>query len=249
MAPNDCIRVATYNLHRCYGTDGRYDPERNLRVMKALDADVIGLQEVDTSLLPVQGFHQLDYFVKETGWSAIEGLVLQRRLGDYGNALLTPHKILEARRINLSIRWAAEPRGAIDADIEIRGRKVRVVVAHLGLQIWERHFQIQRLLRALGDDRDTPMVIMGDFNIWISLLPKLRRFYHRLGHAPLIRTFPAYFPVFSLDRVWAQPAAALRSVQAVITPDTKVASDHLPLIAEVGFPAVSTPLTPVAQKA
>src|SRR2546423_1878025 len=45
------LRVATYNIHRCIGTDGRHDPGRIARVLNEIHADVIGLQEVDTGLL------------------------------------------------------------------------------------------------------------------------------------------------------------------------------------------------------
>lgn len=39
--------VSTYNVHRCIGTDGRHDPDRVAAVIRELDADVVGLQEVD----------------------------------------------------------------------------------------------------------------------------------------------------------------------------------------------------------
>jgi endonuclease/exonuclease/phosphatase family metal-dependent hydrolase len=41
--------------------------------------------------------------------------------------------------------------------------------------------------------------------------------------------------VFALDRLWARPASALRSLQVISTPLTRVASDHLPLRAELAF--------------
>ena len=44
------LKVMTYNIHRCVGIDGRYDPARIARVLKEVGADIIGLQEVDTSL-------------------------------------------------------------------------------------------------------------------------------------------------------------------------------------------------------
>ena len=40
--------LATYNIHRCVGRDGRYDPGRIRDVVQELDADVIALQEVDS---------------------------------------------------------------------------------------------------------------------------------------------------------------------------------------------------------
>ena len=34
------LGLATYNIHSCIGGDGRYDPERILRVIRELDADI-----------------------------------------------------------------------------------------------------------------------------------------------------------------------------------------------------------------
>ncbi len=39
------LRVATYNVHACVGTDRRHDPERVASVVSELDADVVALQE------------------------------------------------------------------------------------------------------------------------------------------------------------------------------------------------------------
>ena len=41
------LRVASYNIHRAIGRDGRYEPGRILRVAQELNADIIALQEVD----------------------------------------------------------------------------------------------------------------------------------------------------------------------------------------------------------
>ena len=40
------LRVATYNIHRCRGLDGRTNPARIADVIRAVDADVVALQEV-----------------------------------------------------------------------------------------------------------------------------------------------------------------------------------------------------------
>ena len=40
------LRVATYNIHRCRGLDGRTNPARTAEVIRAIEADVIALQEV-----------------------------------------------------------------------------------------------------------------------------------------------------------------------------------------------------------
>ena len=44
--PRPTLRIATYNVHRCRGLDGRTRPERIAAVLRAIDADVVALQEV-----------------------------------------------------------------------------------------------------------------------------------------------------------------------------------------------------------
>ena len=46
QGPRPTLRVATYNIHRCRGIDGRTRPERIASVLRAVDADVVALQEV-----------------------------------------------------------------------------------------------------------------------------------------------------------------------------------------------------------
>ena len=44
-SPPPNLRVATYNVHACVGTDGRHDPDRVAAVIAELDADIVALQE------------------------------------------------------------------------------------------------------------------------------------------------------------------------------------------------------------
>ena len=43
--PSSPLRVATYNVHECVGTDGRQDPDRIASVVSELNADIVALQE------------------------------------------------------------------------------------------------------------------------------------------------------------------------------------------------------------
>jgi len=40
------LRIATYNVHKCRGLDGRLRPDRIVRVLREMEADVVALQEV-----------------------------------------------------------------------------------------------------------------------------------------------------------------------------------------------------------
>ena len=109
------MTFATYNIHRCTGWDGRYDPERIAGVLKELDADVIALQELNSP--DHHGLELLNWFSEQTKLRAIAGPTLLHHTGHYGNAVLTRCTEQEIRRVDIS-QPGREPRGAIDLDLE-----------------------------------------------------------------------------------------------------------------------------------
>lgn len=46
------ITLATYNIHACIGTDGRFDPGRIAGVLRELNADVVA--ESAGAIVPIQ---------------------------------------------------------------------------------------------------------------------------------------------------------------------------------------------------
>ena len=70
------LTLATYNIRGCIGTDGRFEPERTVHVLKELNADVVALQEVEHHDLG--GHDLLDYLAVETSLTAISGPTLLR---------------------------------------------------------------------------------------------------------------------------------------------------------------------------
>jgi endonuclease/exonuclease/phosphatase family metal-dependent hydrolase len=228
------LSLASYNIHRCFGTDGKYRPERTAEVLYALDAEIIGLQEIDMRLL-VDGRAQLDYFAETLAMHPVAGPNSHGRRGKFGNALLSRWPVRAVRRIDFSVRHR-EPRGALDCELEVRGHRVRVVVTHLGLKARERAHQVRVLLSSLEQsDEGLPTVIMGDFNEWKPTRGALRHLDRRFGLSLMPRTFPSMLPLLPLDRVWVWPAGGLQRLAVYATPLSRVSSDHLPLRAEVSW--------------
>jgi endonuclease/exonuclease/phosphatase family metal-dependent hydrolase len=224
--------VATYNVHRCIGLDGRHDPERTAAVIRELDAEVIGVQEVDSRPHVEAGLDQVEALARLTGLAAIAGPTLRRHAGLYGNALLTRRPIRAVRLVDLS-QPGREPRGAIDADLDVDGTTWRVVVTHLGLASGERRAQLARLLQVVQGEAPRPVaLVLGDFNEWLGPRRALRRL--RTGFAwRTARSFPAVWPLLSLDCILARPGSAVHAVRAHRTRLARVASDHLPVRGEV----------------
>lgn len=224
--------VATYNIHGCVGRDGRKDPGRIAKVLEELSCDIIGLQEVESYGAPGGALHQLDYLARLGGYRSIGGPTMERDEGQYGNALLTRAHIREVSLHRFEpTRW--EPRGAIEARLEIGGRPVRAIVTHLGLRRAERRAQIGRLVDIVGTDEDATTVLLGDFNEWFPWARARGRLPEWFSQAPNLATFPSHRPLLALDQIRVRPASALSSIELIRNPLSRVASDHLPLRASV----------------
>ena len=226
------FRVVSYNVHRCVGMDGRQDPGRVAEVIRELDADIVGLQEVDSKSGEDSRFEQMRKLAKASDFHVIPGVTILRGDEDYGNVLLTSRRVGEIRRLDLSLP-GREPRGAIDVDLDVAGEPVRVIVTHLGLRPRERRAQVRKMLDVLMVKPDRITILMGDINEWLPGSRPLRWLQGRLGKSPAPRTFPAFFPLFALDRIWVWPIRALLSIRAHDSPVARIASDHLPVAADV----------------
>jgi len=221
------VRVATYNVHRAVGSDGRTDPERILRVLREIDADVYALQEVEAH---DDGADMLAWLGAQLGLQAVPGTTLKRRDGHFGNGLLSRCPVRARRVTDLSWR-GREPRGAIAVDLDCGKVDLRVVATHLGLRPAERRDQVQQLLHLFRERPDDHSVLLGDLNEWFLWGRPLRRLHRHFKQTPSLATFPSFLPMLALDRVWTHPRAMLNHVTVHKTALARRASDHLPLVA------------------
>ena len=224
------LTVATYNIHDAMGADGEFDPDRTAAVVAELNADVIALQEVGSH---VTGTDVLAFLRDATSTIAVSGATRVRSSGDYGNCVLSRYPVQETTRIDLTF-GQREARGAIDVLLDCDGAPLRVIATHLGLRPAERRAQIQQLLRVLETQTPVPTLLMGDVNEWFLWGRTLRWLHTHFEKTPAPATFPASAPVFALDRIWIEPRSLLERLWVHKTPLSRVASDHLPLLARLG---------------
>ena len=226
------LRVATYNVHSGVGVDRRFRPERIADVIGELRADVVALQEV---LSPVRGFDVHAHLREATGLHLVTMTTMHLAGGTFGNALLSRWPILELVEHGLTV-GRREPRGAIDATIGRDERELRVIATHLGLRGAERSEQLSRLLDLVKSAPDFPTVLAGDFNMTRGRARELRAHVAHLGKHDALATFPSIAPVLPLDRIFALHGASIIDVAVHRSRRTRVASDHLPLVATIELP-------------
>lgn len=171
------VSVVTLNIYH----DKADWPKRRVQIaetLRALKPDVIALQEV----------LQTDTLPNQAGWLAGElGYQVQFTSTDppgearrYGNALLTPHRILG--RGETMLQPLDDSRTATMLRIEIRGRTVDVYDTHLhwtdeGGAIRAR--QVDGLVDFIAaTSGDAPVLVAGDFNT-VADAPELARLRER----------------------------------------------------------------------
>ncbi|MEZ4216789.1 MAG: endonuclease/exonuclease/phosphatase family protein [Myxococcota bacterium] len=229
---SEAMRVVLvgWNVHAWVGDDGRRDPRRALGALRAFDADVAALQEVDGPDRRLAsepggarnpgrrnvarddagceagcGFRRhcscdWERLASAAGYRSVHGPTLDT---GFGNALLVrrPIEIAHLERLDLSV-LPREPRGAIDARLALDGGdSLRVVATHLGLRSSERRHQARQLARHLeATDTGGPIVLLGDFNDWTPWAGQLAPLARIAGPLSRVATFPSRRPILPLDR-------------------------------------------------
>lgn len=226
------MKVATYNIHRCLGTDGREDVGRIAAVIAELGADVIGLQEAEAR--PSRsGLNQAEALARRLGLELLEGPLLFEGTGHYGNALLSRFPLRLLRRVRFP-RLGLEPRGFLHAEALAQDGQVwHLLATHLDLGPRARSAQLHQLAAELAM-APHPALVMGDLNewrLWTRPLAALRGAGRLLPPRP---SFPSRCPVLALDRIAVRGARVEEGPVAHRTALSRQASDHLPVWARLG---------------
>jgi endonuclease/exonuclease/phosphatase family metal-dependent hydrolase len=234
------LRIVTYNIHRCRGLDGRIIPARTIEVLSALDADVIALQEVIGAGPKSSGHAEEIGAALGMGW--VMASVRHLRGHQFGNVVLSRFPIRQHVQYDLSWK-TCEPRCCQRVDLAIDESTLHLFNVHLGTAYLERRDQAERLASIVHDRRvQEPKILLGDFNEWsrgratATLTHRLQNIDLRV-HLRRRRTYPGIFPILHLDHIYYQGRVDIVGVEMPRTRRSLIASDHLPLVAElrVGF--------------
>ena len=226
------IRVASYNIRKCVGLDRKRRPDRILKILNEINADIVALQEVDRRT----GFRETtiprDMIERETNLKVIEIATRPDSIGWHGNAIFVRKdtEVMVERRHDIP---ALEPRGAISADVVIDGIHLRIVGMHLSLFRSYRRQQIRTVTRQIQRlNAKIPTLTMGDLNEW-KLLGSLEEFGSEYEIATPGPSFHSSRPVASLDRIILHNDLKLLKGGVHYSDLSRVASDHLPIYADI----------------
>ncbi|MBS1810363.1 MAG: endonuclease/exonuclease/phosphatase family protein [Acidobacteria bacterium] len=234
------FRVVTYNIHKCRGLDQRVRPDRIVKVLREIDADIIALQEVLCIPNGKTEDNQAQFISENLGAVYRLGETRQLRGGIYGNVVLSRLPLLAAYNYDVS-QHGYEERGCLRVDVGLGSHQLlHLYNVHLGTAYRERPQQARRLLdeeilntqHVLG-----PRILLGDFNEWTHgvasrLLAEHFQSADLRLHLGRRRTYPGVFPFLHLDHIYYDAELELEAATLHRSRTALLASDHLPLVAD-----------------
>lgn len=212
------LKVLSYNIHKGFNwNNSQLTIDGIKQTIHATHAEVVFLQEVvgenQVDAQNVDGWTNDQYeFLADQKWP--EYAYAKNAVYDYrhhGNAVLSKYPIVRWEQINISTN-KFEQRGVLFCEIMTPLGPVHCYCVHLNLLHRSRLKQYKMISNIVKrrTPEGLPVIIAGDFNDWnrkaSSILEQKEGFveaYKSLhGHYP--KTFPANFPLLSLDRMYVK---------------------------------------------
>lgn len=243
------LRVMTYNVHSCIGIDGKVRPERIISVIRSCAADIVALQEVDANHRRSRGHEQARMIASALSMSHHYYAISDWNAEQYGLAIISrlPLEHIQSGHLTPANHSnGCEARGALWVRLKTDLGFVNVLNTHFGLRREERARQAHTLLGSdwLGQiPEQEPIILCGDFNtgpkspIVKGFSPKLVDVHLRVPHIRPRATFVSFLPLRRLDYIFTSQHFEVAKIMQPRTPTAKVASDHLPVVAQLTLPA------------
>ncbi|MBL8993016.1 MAG: endonuclease/exonuclease/phosphatase family protein [Spirochaetia bacterium] len=236
------LRILSFNIHKGFDAGNtRFVLGLVRREIREVGADLVFLQEVsgENRRITDRAFEPQFEFLADGVWSHFAyGKNAVTQIGHHGNAILSRFPIVAHHNLDLSTN-RFEKRGLLHAAIRLSdGSTLHALSLHLNLFERSRQVQVGKVVRYLAekiDPRDK-IILAGDFNDWRERIS--HRMKNEAGlneafqvlHGRHARTFPSFFPILHLDRIYFRGFEA-REAKRLHGPQWKKLSDHLAVTA------------------
>ena len=235
------LRVSSYNIRHGRGMDNRIALERTAGVLRGMNPDIVGLQEVDRNVERSGRVDQPALLGNLLGMQHAFGAFMDYQGGRYGLAILSRYPIVSSREIVLPT--GEEPRVALAARIALpSGDTITAVNVHFD---WVENDAVRvrqaRTLSVVLDTLSEPWLLVGDFNDGPT--SRTLRVFEDMVH-PASKptdssyTFPSNGPVKEIDYIFAQRSERWRSGTVRVVTDS-LASDHRPVTTTIRYVPVT----------
>jgi len=239
------LRIMSYNVHGCKGTDNRISTDRIVRVIARYNPDVVTLQELDAGRLRSYSINQVEQIAEKLGMSFQFHPAFHHKEEQFGNAILSRYPMALIKKELLPKLWNKkflEPRGAIWVQVDYLETKVNIINTHLSLLPQEQLLQVKTLLSSEWIKRpglQEPFILCGDLNtspnsaVYKEICKEFKDSQLMLtGHKPS-KTWSSGLTFRRIDHIFITPEWGVNYIQVPHTPLDRVASDHLPIIIDL----------------
>ncbi|NQU11413.1 endonuclease/exonuclease/phosphatase family protein [bacterium] len=238
------FRLMTYNVHSCIGTDAHLSYLRIASVIAEHAPDIVALQELDVGKARSGRMDQAHTLARLLKMDFHFHPAIQLAEEKYGDALFSrfPLRLVRAAALPTVLAGRILPqRGALWASVRVHDHEVQVINAHFGINERERALQARTLLGAEWANHPRcrgPVVLCGDFNsvpasVAYQRLRRRLRDVQRCVPGMKRRTYPSVYPMLRLDHIFVSPDIAVDHVMVPRSRLIRLASDHLPLVADL----------------
>jgi len=243
---SDTIKVLSYNIHKGFNQfNNRYLLEQIRRVVRAVDADLVFLQEVVGR--NVKHLRNIDDWMPESQFEYLADSVWPFHAygknaiyshGHHGNAVLSKAPFVLLNNVDVT-QFFISQRGVLVGKTR---SGIYVFCVHLGLFSWERDRQLKIIVDEVNElvDEGSPLILAGDFNDWNMRSHKILVDELALAEAYLVkqgglaRTYPVWAPLLCMDRVYCRNLEVVDAVCFSGKPWSRL-SDHCALYAELSL--------------
>jgi len=226
------IKIVSYNIRRAVDIYGRKDLEQVVKVLKAINADIVALQEVE--MVPGIGSQskQAHTLAKILNMNYAYEPVHRLKFGSVGNAILSRYPILN--EVHHTLPDSREERGCLQTEIDIAGTSISFFNMHLGLSQVSRYRHLKYIILPIMQASFIPPILAGDMNA----TPRMREmrmltehlqdtFCHNSGIQE--HTYPADCPRVRIDYIFIDDKSTCTGFRII----KAEASDHLPVMATI----------------
>ncbi len=229
------IKVLSYNIHHAEGVDGKLDLMRIASVIQSVQPDIVALQEVDVKVKRSENVDQASELGRLTGMKHAFRQNIELQGGGYGNAVLARGDMTIVANHRLPNIDKGEQRGVLEVNVELEGRRIRVLATHFDHRRdpRERLESITVVNRLAEAQPSVPTLLIGDLNApFDSEVLQRATSVWQLTNNSSMPTIPVANPERQIDFVLSYPRQAWEAVSARVL-DEVIASDHRPIFVEL----------------
>ncbi|HPM87465.1 MAG TPA: endonuclease/exonuclease/phosphatase family protein [Bacteroidales bacterium] len=224
------VKILSYNVKNCQGMDGVVSYQRVADVIKRIDAEVVALQELDSATQRSKGVVVLDELARLTGMYRTYGASIDYQGGKYGIGILTKEKPLSWKRVPLPGR--EEPRSLLIVEL----KDIVFGCTHFSLTEEDRLSSAYIVSNSLKD-YTKPVFLAGDLNAIpeSSVIQSIENYFTILNKTTS-PTSPSNNPSKCIDYILGlKKQGTVFTTKQTVVEQEPVASDHLPVWAEIGI--------------